>query len=212
MSNIEDINLDVHLIEHLPIPAPMLPDLHYLSFSSKLENSLRRNLQLDEPMEVVEVADENGNTLSSQDQLPLIQNELLELLQEGEATNAKLLAYDPKRKTKATTEYLRYIQRVQTVMITVLLPLYDPLYGIDLRETIYETVLKKNHDYGNSFDKVVDQYGLAGAMIRITDKVNRLTTLLTTKATVKDESTLDTFLDILGYMSLIINYYEDEED
>jgi hypothetical protein len=62
---------------------------------------------------------------------------------------------------------------------------------------IYE---KKNHDYGNSFDISLDKYGLIAALTRISDKFNRLETLiLKNDAKVKDEKLEDTLLDLASY-------------
>lgn len=49
---------------------------------------------------------------------------------------------------------------------------------------------RKDRDYGNSFDKSMDKFGLVVAAIRIGDKVNRLQSLVAKRggAEVKDES------------------------
>lgn len=66
---------------------------------------------------------------------------------------------------------------------------------------------RKNCDYGNSFDKSMDKFGMVVSAIRIGDKVNRLQSLVKKKgqAAVKDESIVDTFMDLACYaiMTLI---------
>ena len=56
---------------------------------------------------------------------------------------------------------------------------------------------KKNADYGNSFSRAVEKYGLVSALTRISDKFNRLESLILHKEQeVKDESVQDTLLDL----------------
>lgn len=63
---------------------------------------------------------------------------------------------------------------------------------------------KKNHDYGDSFNKGMKDIGLAYGIGRLYDKMNRIVTLLKVKAEVKDESIKDTLLDLACYA--IMNY------
>ena len=60
---------------------------------------------------------------------------------------------------------------------------------------------RKNRDYGNSFDKSMDKFGMVVSVIRIGDKVNRLQALVKKKgeAEVKDESIADTLMDLACY-------------
>lgn len=60
---------------------------------------------------------------------------------------------------------------------------------------------RKNRDYGNSFDKSMDKFGMVVSAIRIGDKVNRLQSLVKKNgnAEVKDESIADTFMDLACY-------------
>ena len=62
------------------------------------------------------------------------------------------------------------------------------------------TYRKKNADYGNSFSRAVEKYGLVSALTRISDKFNRLESLILPKEQdVKDESVQDTLLDLANY-------------
>lgn len=61
------------------------------------------------------------------------------------------------------------------------------------------TYIAKNHDYGNSFDQSLDKFGLVAAVVRIGDKMNRIESLITKEAKVKDESIKDTLLDMANY-------------
>lgn len=65
---------------------------------------------------------------------------------------------------------------------------------------------RKNHDYGNSFDKGMDTIGTAYGIGRIYDKVNRLITLSNHQAKISDESFNDTLIDLACYSIMMIAY------
>lgn len=73
---------------------------------------------------------------------------------------------------------------------------------------------EKNHKYGDSFTKTVDEYGKAVLLLRIQDKLNRLKQLLILKDPCNDpnESIEDTFLDIAGYAVLSKIYMHDNKN
>ena len=68
---------------------------------------------------------------------------------------------------------------------------------------IYEL---KNKNYGNSFSKQFEEYGLASVCIRLEDKLNRLKSLNKQgkDANVGDESIKDTLIDTAVYAVLAI--------
>lgn len=67
---------------------------------------------------------------------------------------------------------------------------------------IYEA---KNNDYGDSFSGTYKKLGIASALVRITDKYNRLMSLASgKKQKVNDESLRDTLLDLSNYCLLTI--------
>lgn len=67
------------------------------------------------------------------------------------------------------------------------------------------TYKKKNADYGNSFSRAVEKYGLVSALTRISDKFNRLESLILHKEQeVKDESVQDTLLDLANYCIMTV--------
>lgn len=70
---------------------------------------------------------------------------------------------------------------------------------------------RKNRDYGNSFDKSMDKFGLVVAAIRIGDKVNRLQSLVAKRgeAEVKDENMADTFIDLACYSIMTLMWMEE---
>lgn len=80
-------------------------------------------------------------------------------------------------------------------------------------ELLAETLIKKDADYGSSFDKTLDEYGNTVGLIRIEDKLNRAKNiLLNKKQTQVDESITDTILDIAGYSILFNIYLERKEN
>lgn len=60
---------------------------------------------------------------------------------------------------------------------------------------VYEA---KNHDYGNSFDQSLNEFGIIAAITRMSDKFNRIKALAKSKAKV-NESLEDTLLDLANY-------------
>lgn len=84
------------------------------------------------------------------------------------------------------------------------------LKSLDFNSVITEMIdlhRRKNADYGNSFDKSLDEDGLLVAKIRIGDKVNRFLTLTsneTQEAKVSDESIQDTLIDLANYCLMTI--------
>lgn len=70
----------------------------------------------------------------------------------------------------------------------------------------------KNADYGDSFGKSYQEYGMTMACIRLEDKLNRLKSLCKKEAQVKDESLEDTLMDLANYaiMTLVERTAHDE--
>ena len=78
---------------------------------------------------------------------------------------------------------------------------------VDELTTIYEA---KNADYGNSFDKTCDEFGIVAALVRMNDKLNRLIQLSKTDAKVKDESVEDTLKDLANYAILTLIWFKNK--
>lgn len=67
---------------------------------------------------------------------------------------------------------------------------------------IYES---KNNDYGDSFGKSFEEYGMTMPCIRLEDKMNRLKSLTKgTKQKVDGESIEDTLLDLANYAVMTV--------
>lgn len=75
---------------------------------------------------------------------------------------------------------------------------------------ITDIVKRKNKDYGNSFEIMMDKYGMVALLIRFQDKIGRLDSLVLkgNEQLVDDESYDDTLKDIAGYALLALEYFE----
>lgn len=59
---------------------------------------------------------------------------------------------------------------------------------------------RKNHDYGDSFAKSYEKYGMVMPCMRLEDKLNRMTQIvLNGNQQVSDESLEDTIVDLANY-------------
>lgn len=81
-----------------------------------------------------------------------------------------------------------------------------------MSESKFESITKemlglykiKNKNYGNSFSKQFEEYGLTSVCIRLEDKLNRLKSLNKQgkEANVDDEGIRDTLIDLANYSVL----------
>lgn len=81
----------------------------------------------------------------------------------------------------------------------------------DIVKGMIETYVRKNHDYGNSFDKSLDKFGLVASVVRIGDKMNRIESLVQKKAMVQDESIRDTLLDMANYAIMTVMWMDNQD-
>lgn len=65
-------------------------------------------------------------------------------------------------------------------------------------EENYQTFLKKNTDYGSSFEKSLNEFGEVAGIVRISDKYRRLVNLTKNENRVL-ESKADTLKDMANY-------------
>lgn len=79
---------------------------------------------------------------------------------------------------------------------------------IKILDNLYTLTVAKNTDYGNSFMKGIEEFGLLTSIIRIGDKINRINKLTNSSNLVKDETILDTYQDLLNYSLLTILFLE----
>lgn len=71
-------------------------------------------------------------------------------------------------------------------------------------EELTDLYSRKNADYGDSFGKSYDEYGLLMSCLRLEDKLNRMKSLAKRPAQVRDESLRDTLMDIANYAIMTI--------
>ncbi|HEO7896647.1 TPA: DUF1599 domain-containing protein [Streptococcus agalactiae] len=75
----------------------------------------------------------------------------------------------------------------------------------------YQTFLAKSADYGNSFEKSLNDFGYIAGVVRISDKYNRLYNLTQNKQNVS-ESLSDTLNDMANYCMMLSVWLEDENE
>jgi hypothetical protein len=92
----------------------------------------------------------------------------------------------------------------------------------DLKETFdkcYNTAVAKNNDYGGndsnpyknfSNSEIVGVSIPKGIMVRMMDKVSRISTLLEKEAKVKDEAIEDTLEDLINYTAILKSYLKNK--
>lgn len=74
-----------------------------------------------------------------------------------------------------------------------------------------DTYVKKNSDYGNSFDISLDKFGLIASVVRLSDKFNRIEQLIKNKEQqVKDESIRDTLMDMANYCAMTVAWMDQQ--
>ena len=78
---------------------------------------------------------------------------------------------------------------------------------------LLEIFKKKNSDYGNSFEKSLQEHGIISAIVRMEDKMRRLTNLSkqTSNQKVDDESIIDTLKDLSNYALMTAIWLEPTE-
>lgn len=86
----------------------------------------------------------------------------------------------------------------------------------DKMELLMSEMLKiyrdKNADYGDSFSKSYEEFGLTAPVIRMSDKMERLKSLSKAEARIKDESIRDTLVDIANYAMMTVIEMESEDN
>lgn len=97
-------------------------------------------------------------------------------------------------------EYFKEVEESRSM------PSSEPNSFNSLLDQIKDTHEKKNHDYGNSFAKSMDEFGMPAAAIRLSDKLNRFKALINSEVKVKDESIEDTLLDMASYAIMTVEY------
>lgn len=82
---------------------------------------------------------------------------------------------------------------------------------MSITQNMAKTYAAKNHDYGNSFEESLDEFGLVASVVRLGDKMNRIKSLIKKEAQVKDESIKDTLLDLASYSVMTLMWLNKQQ-
>ncbi|MBT9056390.1 DUF1599 domain-containing protein [Lactobacillus delbrueckii subsp. bulgaricus] len=80
-------------------------------------------------------------------------------------------------------------------------------------DKLADTLAKKNAAYGDAFGKSIKKYGYIAALVRMSDKWNRLNNLMLDSNGIDNlgESIQDTLLDLAGYCILTMAELDNED-
>jgi hypothetical protein len=84
----------------------------------------------------------------------------------------------------------------------------------ELHQLELDLIKRKNADYASEQDPFLNfrMFGEYGFLVRISDKLSRVTQIVKSGETnVKDESVVDTLMDLSNYSNLLIAYLEDNK-
>ena len=81
----------------------------------------------------------------------------------------------------------------------------------DILTQMLSTYKAKNADYGNSFDKTLNEFGLVASVVRLNDKMERIKSLIKSDAKVLDEKIEDTLLDMANYAVLTLLWLRNKD-
>lgn len=74
-------------------------------------------------------------------------------------------------------------------------------------DTMHGIFVTKNQKYGESFERSLDKYGSIAALVRISDKFNRVENLIiNSDEGTPDESIIDTLIDMANYCIMTAVY------
>lgn len=144
-----------------------------------------------------------------------------ELLKRVEDATVMSTAWNHKCPTISTNDLRNYIkeleQHVPSEPKTAPVPSSKSYLHSRITKELNAIYVAKNSDYGDAFGETYKKLGIISAVTRITDKVNRLQSLAAKseeERMVKDESIIDTLLDLTNYslMTLIEMGYEPLND
>ena len=85
----------------------------------------------------------------------------------------------------------------------------SPVFWYDkVAKELREMYIKKNADYGDSYNQSLDEDGLLVAKIRLSDKLSRFNSLLNNGRQVSDETIEDTLRDLANYAIMTVAWME----
>ena len=122
-------------------------------------------------------------------------NAFIEYLEEDIEVNAKETLQETLDEVKETLQ--KTLDKVKEPVENEFMEEYKKI----VTETM-ELCVKKNKDYGSSVQDTFEKFGDISYLVRITDKYNRICSLLNREGEVKDESIDDTIRDMANYAFL----------
>lgn len=80
---------------------------------------------------------------------------------------------------------------------------------MNILDKLYKVFQLKNAAYGNSFMNSIKKYGLIAAIVRISDKIERINTLINNPTLdTNNESLQDSYEDLINYCIMTLVYLE----
>lgn len=82
-----------------------------------------------------------------------------------------------------------------------------------LTDKMNDLYIRKNSDYGDSFNHTCDEFGVTAALVRMSDKFNRLKQLADRpdESKIFDESIEDTLMDLANYALMTIMWLNQDK-
>lgn len=74
-----------------------------------------------------------------------------------------------------------------------------------IADDVVATIIRKNHDYGDAWQK----QGIAGVLVRLSDKLCRVSNVAGRECLVADENIEDSLRDAIGYAMLGLLYLKE---
>lgn len=81
-----------------------------------------------------------------------------------------------------------------------------------LTDELYDTFIKKNSDYGNSFSETIEEFGYIPAVARMNDKLKRAKNIVKGQRMRVDESLRDSLMDLANYAILTVMEIDKESE
>ena len=83
----------------------------------------------------------------------------------------------------------------------------------EVQKDLRETYISKNEDYGDSFTKSLDDFGMIAGIVRIGDKYERIKQLTKSgERKVKDETIQDTVEDMANYCIMLAAWFREQKE
>jgi hypothetical protein len=82
---------------------------------------------------------------------------------------------------------------------------------IEITHKMNQLYERKNKDYGNSFEKTLDEFGPVAGIVRLNDKMNRIKSIYKAQSTQVNESMEDTLLDLANYAVMTLQWLTNQQ-